>query len=156
MSEVKRSIKLISLFSWVLIFARANIIFIQAKLVTNPATGPTIALLRQRWFWSALGKRHSKHNGLFSSLFCAKYIPSEELIDMDTNEILFALEYFEEKILFWWSSVQSNIKSKLLVGFFFMKDSKFIECSFIIVESFMFLSLCFEVFDLDLPTSSLS
>ena len=42
----------------------------------------------------------SKHNGLFSSLFCAKYMPSEELIDMDTNEILFALEYFEEKILF--------------------------------------------------------
>ena len=37
-----------------------------------------------------------------------------------------------------------------------MKDSKFKECSFIIVESFIFLSLCFEVFDLDLPTSSLS
>ena len=37
-----------------------------------------------------------------------------------------------------------------------MKDSKFNECSFIIVESLIFLSLCFEVFDLDLPTSSLS
>ena len=27
-------------------------------------------------------------------------MPSEELIDMDTNEILLALEYFEVKILY--------------------------------------------------------
>ena len=48
MSDVKRSIKLISLFKSFEELASAKIIFVHARLVTNPATGPIIALFKHR------------------------------------------------------------------------------------------------------------
>ena len=80
-------------------------------------------------------------------------MPSDELIEIDTKDILFILENLEEKILFWWLSVQSNIKSNLIFWFSSIKDLKFNECSLIIVVLLTLLSLCFEIFDFDFPIS---